>query len=167
MKKFWGDYWFKLIIGIAILVVGVSISCYYLFILPAIQNRQIAVQQTNDLLTFQQECAQQAEVLYKQGNDTLPSSTVNSIDQETNIQDHYNTKLNKCFVLWTSTLPLNGLNESIYQELDDAFEGKEYADNFSNGFVGKIPVICHILIPAQPCNGPTDFENFTNAVMTQ
>jgi hypothetical protein len=83
-------------------------------------------------LDVQAKCAKQAEVVYK-SND-YPKTELSSYT------NHYNAKLNKCFVEITDMPEANGTLETFIT-LMDAFEGKDYGDYFGKNRTAQCKVV--------------------------
>jgi hypothetical protein len=102
MKKWLSQNWFKLIVGIAILAIGVGIFYYLAFALPA------ATVQKNDQATASQEaqCSQATQRIEAGAVQTqqqiaqmfaFPGTTATDKIENEEYEDHFNQKLNTCF----------------------------------------------------------------------
>ena len=123
MKNFIEDNWFKILI---ILIITVGLCVYYFtYFLP--QKTQI------ELLNYQEKCSSQAEKELISFTKNLHFKySPSSFDQ----QNHYNGKLNKCFIVITDSAPnidenlnSNTINEATSMEYFlDAYENNLLAD---------------------------------------
>ena len=110
MENFLKQNWFKIIITVAVLIIAVSVGYY--FVIISVRN--------NDSLN-QQRCADQAVKAYKSLG--YPETGVEIWgDTSDSYTDHYNKKLNKCFI------EIAGFNGSDEYSVYDANELKDYFD---------------------------------------
>ena len=91
MEKFIKENWFKMSIVVILLAIVLSAIYYLFFFIPAQQNNKI---QTSDIAP-QAKCATQAEIALNNFKKDYSASQYDSFAQE----NHYNQKMNKCFVL--------------------------------------------------------------------
>ncbi|MBU3562836.1 MULTISPECIES: hypothetical protein [Polynucleobacter] len=84
-------------------------------------------------------------------------------------ENHYNNKLNKCFILIQSPIATASANK----QLIDAFELKSYAYwevRFDNKKLENAFQVCEITIPNEPkklCKSADDFDKFVSAYMNE
>ncbi len=109
---------------------------------------QLAKQQSNDF-DLQSKCSQQAKVFldYFEGGKSA---------ENISYENHFNQKLNKCFVLisqFQNTAP------NKIEFLFDAAEKKEYAESDSSGY-------CSLLIGGAKCNSEAEFNGFVSSYMS-
>jgi len=120
-------------------------------------------------LEAQEKCAKQAEIAFKQSgfhnggpNNTLVGYT-----------NHYNQKLNKCFID-ISTTETNVKGVSVYRDVSDAFEGRPYADYMWINNQGKKywevkPFMCKVTPISggedKTCQSQDEFEALINGYM--
>jgi hypothetical protein len=125
VKTFIKHNWFKIGLLIGLLIIASS-SVYYFVVIPIqqkqenLQKNQIAINNIDS----QQKCADQAEKTFKENySDAVNGSTY---------YDHWNIKLNKCFIFVISEFPgyINGGVQRLGHDeaLYDAFEGVNYGD---------------------------------------
>lgn len=116
-------------------------------------------------LDFQDKCAKQAKVAFdseRRGKDDLTSYT-----------NHYNAKVNKCFIEEYSTQPLPF--PTVTRVVSDAFEGKEYGQYFWNNPKGKKygevpPTLCKVRSLSGEetlCNSSEEFDGLLKQFMEQ
>lgn len=94
--KFIKKNWFKISILIGVIIISVSISFYFLKILP---NRQ----RLKDTISYQDKCSAQSRIAYKVLTSLDPSSDSNTNGISYSFENHYNSKLHKCFLLITTS----------------------------------------------------------------
>lgn len=96
---------------IAVLIVCMSISFYFLKILPQRQH-------SKDSISYQDKCGAQSRIAYKDLTSLDPSSDSTPDGLNYSFENHYNSKLNKCFILlyinhWDETLG-NTSDETLF-----------------------------------------------------
>jgi hypothetical protein len=110
-------------------------------------------------LEVQARCAKQAEVVYE----GYQFSTERSV-----YVNHYNPKLDRCFVEVTDTEDKDG-NLTVFKELVDAFEGKDYGDYFwANTKRQAEPSMCKVTTPDGQevyCHSEDEFESLVKKYM--
>ena len=126
--------------------------------LVTLQNQPVQIESQNSNLLKQQNCADQASKAFK--NLGFP----NSGDISDTYTDHYNKKLNKCFLGITSFAPGERYN-AIY----DANEMKKYADFNSvqslTNSTEKPIVSCNLGDKFLDNCTDNDFQNFIKSYM--
>jgi len=98
---------------------------------------------------FQERCARRAEESFKFLGYKSDSGDI--------LVNHYNPRLNKCFMETTSTL-LKSKNLSVVKIVTDASEGKEYGEF---GGSNQIVVICKVRFLSgeeKTCNSKDEFD---------
>jgi hypothetical protein len=108
MKNFLKNNWFKITIILLIIIA----TCFYYFSYFLPQERQTR------LLGLQEQCSTQAQNFFTTNGYTPSDGTT------FNYTDHFNSKLNKCFIL-VNSYDNNG-TELI--DLYSVLEGKHYAE---------------------------------------
>jgi uncharacterized protein YxeA len=170
MKKFITGNWFKIIIAVAVLIIAICAGYY--FISNSSKYTQPAIVQTTNSqnsIADQQDCANQASKAYI-------AEGFGSADQSraiTSYVDHYNQKLNKCFIEITD----NTGSSLLMITLLDAYELKEYASYMyfwgpkgNNG--GPNPVcsldeqIPDVSARAPDCTSQTGFDSYVSPYMS-
>jgi hypothetical protein len=134
------------------------------------ENRELAAKldavSKTTTLELQEKCANQARAVFREmGWDKKPFALYTN---------HYNRKLNKCFIRiesreFTRNVP------SIAVSISDAFEGKGYAEYFWNNTQGKKywdvkPFICNVTQLSgeeRPCTSQEEFDDFVRLYMEQ
>ncbi len=132
MENFLKDNWFKIIISVAVLIVAGSVG-YYFISLPNQQGQKNTG--SENIVDLQAKCTTQAEkTLNDFKNSYINIFTSNEFSQ----RNHYNKKLNKCFVLISPVSQLNNSKFNI-EVLSDGnnwlaihFEGGEGGGNIIN-----------------------------------
>src|ERR1035437_1110893 len=114
MKIFIKQNWFKLSLVIILLIIVISASIYFLT-LPSKTSSD------KSDFSLQANCAAQAKAFFEY---YVPDLQERQNDEYSN---HFNTKLNKCFVLITKPLS-PGENSGYYLYLYDAVEKKGYGN---------------------------------------
>lgn len=156
------SYWFKLIMGLSVLVIAVSVGYYFFFFLPA----------TSRLESESQQCQRLASSNFAQNGFTSSST---SPGMTASFIFHYNQHLNQCFML-LFTSP-SELSKSMFytQTLYDALSNKEYAEydamvsygDFLRYPLGNQSPTCKIFQPEQECHSQADFDNYIKPYVTQ
>lgn len=119
MKKFTKENWFKITI-ITILLGGFCVY-YFGYFLP--QKRQ------STLLDLQEKCSNQAQKFFSNGDNYK-----NNNGYVFDYKNHFNSKLNKCFILISSY----NFNEDVLAvDLYDALEIKHYASYLGHNYCDK------------------------------
>ena len=155
MKNFIKQNWFKIIIAVAVLIVAVSVGYYFAIYIPARQQEQ------KSDVDLQAKCATQAQKTF---DDFASTMTSNSAGGDFGEQNHYNQKLDKCFVLisYISTTGLvNGGDIANHEALFDAYENTELAGSTYLNSAGKL-YPCDIGDKMVSCD---DYTNFVNQKM--
>ncbi len=164
MNTFLKENWFKMSI-VVILLATVLSAIYYLFVfIPAQQNNKI---QTGDI-TPQAKCATQAEAALNNFKKDYSASQYSSFGQE----NHYNQKMNKCFVLvsYSPVYPPNttfNTNAPFTQptndeDLVDAYENADLAHCtiYGNDITTKDAKVNQACWTIDGGNSWQDYKNF-------
>jgi hypothetical protein len=115
-------------------------------------------------LDAQVKCAEQGRLVFNEsGLKNKPLS---------NYTNHYNQKLNKCFVQFYS-MTHEGNGPVIYKSAVDAFEGKQYAEYYWDNSRGKQayevkPSICDVTLPSgekKVCGSDKEFDELLKVYM--
>ena len=109
MKNFLKENWFKVVI----LLILTLIFCFYIFGYFLPKERQAT------LLNLQEKCSNQSEKFFTKGDNYK-----NSDGFEFNYTNHFNFKLNKCFILISAT---NVNDDYLSLDLYDVLEVKHFA----------------------------------------
>jgi len=89
-------------------------------------------------------------------------------------ENHYNLKMNKCFVIiQSSKIDASGI--FVYKTLSDAFEGKSYAEyawlnNKGKKYWEVKPFVCTVKLPSgneKNCNSSDEFEELIKVYMSE
>jgi len=157
MKNFLKDNWFKLVIAFIVLLIGTSFFSYYVTIS---RKEKAAFQQQNDF-DLQKKCSTVANAYFKNSD-----YTENQIATYTN---HYNKKLNKCFIsiISSNIVPENGA-KLTYKSLIDASEGKLYAkvhEFLPKDSLISQTIVCELLDTT--CSSPIEYNFFIKSYMEE
>ena len=129
---------------------------------------KIATSEVNaksNLLGYQEKCAEQARKAF------------NDLGYKPNdmagYENHYNTKLNKCFVVVESTDAKFAPTIWTHKSLFDAYEGKGYGDYSWHTVKDKkywevAPFMCKVVLPSgddKYCNSNDEFEALIKGYM--
>jgi outer membrane murein-binding lipoprotein Lpp len=117
-------------------------------------------------LDTQAKCAQQARIAFNESG----------LDKQAmrGYTNHYNQKLNSCFVRLNS-LKAAGKDLATYTSVQDAFEGKSYAEYFSANIKGEPPwsvkpSVCMVTMASgedKDCESKKEFEELVKVYMEQ
>jgi hypothetical protein len=155
----------KASVAIGVLLVGISVSYYFIFTLPTIQKQRLAVQVAGARLEQDQKCSKGAKAFFE-------DSSWSEKDSGAWYENHFNSKLNRCFILIHSTtstvkgVPLNAT--SIYKLLVDVNDGRSVAEfqiqvPFGVGrYDGKL-LSCDML--DKYCKTEEEFDAFVKSYM--
>ncbi len=141
-----------------ILIIAAGIGGYVLVQQKRIEalNSKIRLGTTN--IDLQEKCAKQAEKAYRDSE-----SKVMAMDGSlSNFNNHYNSKLNKCFVRIDKD-PYHAGEFSHYEFLYDAYEGKLYAEYGKYSEKDAKPFVCTIL--EKSCQSREEFDAFIKTYM--
>jgi len=134
------------------------------------QNQELAAKVEAILKTAnldaQAKCAQQARIAFSESG----------LDKQAmrGYTNHYNQRLNKCFVKLNS-LKGEGKGLATYKQVQDAFEGKSYAEYFSANIKGEPvwsvkPTVCLVTMQSgeeKYCESDKEFEELVRVYMEQ
>ena len=117
-------------------------------------------------LDVQAKCAQQARVVFSE------SGLSPKKDALAGYTDHYNQRLNKCFVKLNS-MEATGKAAITYMLVQDAFEGKQYAEYYGSHMPGRptddaTPNVCTITQQGgeeKECHSSKEFEESIRVYM--
>ena len=117
-------------------------------------------------LDVQAKCAQQARVVFNE------SGLSPKKDALAGYTDHYNQGLNKCFVKLNS-MEATGKAAITYMLVQDAFEGKQYAEYYGSHMPGRptddaTPNVCTITQQGgeeKECHSSKEFEESIRVYM--
>ncbi len=144
MKKISKENWVK--VGcLALLLIAISVAYNYFFYIP--QKDAVTTS-----LVRQEQCSTQAEKGFADSGwkDTAVYT------------NHFNSKLNKCFLLISKITPTDHGGISTYKVLTDVLENKVYAE-YGDSAYGAVPYTCTTL-DAQ-CSNKTMFDSFVAEYM--
>lgn len=143
---------------IAGLVVAVGVLGYFT-ISQRRQIRDLSSKASASSLALQGSCAKQAAIAYKDSGWAE--------DSMAGYQDHYNQKLDKCFVMMANTKDVGGKLRHIRQ-LMDAFEGRELGYFWTDVADPAGVIDCRVTLPSgeeQHCRGQEEFDHLVNVYM--
>ncbi len=158
MKNFLKQNWLKLSVVIVFLVVAISLSSYFVVFLPKEKTLE-------NLITQQQKCADEALKFFKANE---------SNRQNTDYTNHWNRKLNKCFIEIQTSDISNG-SPTNSDQLYDAFEGKQYGWFFivrDKKRDEQIPTVCEMYSDGntnsdKSCTNETWYDSFVEPYMNE
>jgi hypothetical protein len=156
---------------LVLLLVGVGYKFYRQQTTIREQQKQIAdllareaAQPRSAPLEYQGKCADQANKFFRDGGFKL--------DEMAGYENHFNTKLNKCFVLIQNTDARNPQIIWTHKSLYDAFEGKAYGQYAWHTMKDKKywevpPVMCKVWLPGEEriCKSDDEFDELIKAYM--
>jgi len=158
------DRIFKASLAIGILLVGMSLSYYFIFFLPAIQKQRLDAQVTATKWEQEQQCAKSAADFFN-GSSWTQSNVSAGYD------NHFNHKLNKCFILVNATSS-QGSSLLFYRVLMDVNGGTQsalatYDKQVPVGVADYMvkPFVCDML--DKYCNSEEEFNAFVKPYMEQ
>jgi hypothetical protein len=122
-------------------------------------------------LSLQRTCADQADKFFKVEKEDKANALTGYID-------HYNSKLQKCFIRYSSTDYSNVSSKGFvatYENLQDAFEGVEYGSFFQRQDTKDTPrpaptIICTLTPPigaSQACSSKTEWDDMIDPYMKE
>jgi hypothetical protein len=120
-------------------------------------------------LEQQAQCAAQARVAANQENSKWEQTSSGIQTISFDHESHFNTKLNKCFIVTRRTFNVASIlhwNTNLY----DAFEGRDYALFMRSDRNPHKPMVCQLLPTygqTTNCNSEEDFNAFIAPYMTQ
>jgi hypothetical protein len=154
----------KASIAIGILLVGMSASYYFVVALPSIQRQRLDQEATATKWEQEQQCARSAAKFYNES--TWSQSNVSG-----GFDNHFNHKLNKCFIL-VSTTTSQGNNLFFYRVLMDVNGGTQsalasYDKQVPSGVADYMvkPFMCDML--DKFCKSEEEFNAFVKPYMEQ
>jgi hypothetical protein len=157
------DKMIKASLAIGIMLVGISAFYYFIFALPAIQKQRLEAQATAAKWEKEQQCSKRATDFFNGG--TLSDSNV-SAGYDNN---HFNHKLNKCFILVKKTSSQGG-SLFLYRALMDVNGGTssalgEYDKEVPAGVAEYMvkPFVCRML--DKYCKTDEEFDAFVKSYM--
>jgi hypothetical protein len=169
--KFIKQNWFKIIIAIAILIIGMSIAWYFVIYIP---NQQQKKQTVSNDIDSQQKCADRSAWFFK--SEGYSDTTI--VDTSSYF-DHWNQSLNKCFILIESSSHFDsnsvGRTDTYDEILLDAFSAQTYGEINSSQVEGNFLATktvngCNInedFVGASSTNCTTqaEFDNYADSLM--
>lgn len=141
---------------LTILIFLVAISVF------AFQKEIFAEQNGIDrkqIYELSKECGQNAFIF---------SQRVRLCDGKVTYNNHYNLKLNKCFIYMSSSCEGNkSKNDQFYSEsLIDVNENKDYGTYIGTGkIIDDKPAMCNV--SGKPCKSLLEFQNLIQPFMTE
>jgi len=153
-------------IAIGILLIGSSAAYYFIFALPQIQKARLDAQLRVTLWDQEQQCSKRAEAIFNESNWGGPEVF------SSGYENHFNQKLNKCFML--VTVNSNGLDGSLFfsKTLFDVNAGTQSSLGHWNKQVPRgvadysvKPFACGML--DEYCQTDEEFDAFVKTYMEQ
>ena len=156
------DRMIKASLAIGILLVGISAFYYFVIALPAIQKQRLEAQAASAKWAQDQQCAKSAA-------DFFNGSTWADSNVSAGYDNHFNHKLNKCFIFAKTTSNLGG-NLFLYRVLMDVNGGTssalgEYNKQLQGGVPEYMikPFVCRML--DKYCKTDEEFDAFVKSYM--
>ena len=137
------------------------------------ENKELATKLDAALKTanldMQAKCAQEARLVYNESG--LKREEKDAWSDYTN---HYNRRLNKCFVMF-DTSQWHGSGFTVYKSVLDAFEGRGYGEYFWSNPRDKPawevkPTVCRVTLLSgehKDCESVEEFEQLIKVYMEQ
>jgi hypothetical protein len=156
------DRMIKASLAIGILLVGISAFYYFIFALPAIQKQRLDAQATTAKWEKEQQCSKSAA-------DFFNGSTLSESNVSAGYDNHFNHKLNKCFIFVKKTSSQGG-SLFLYKILMDVNGGTssalgEYDKEVRTGVADYMvkPFVCRML--DKYCKTDEEFDAFVKSYM--
>ena len=154
----------KASLAIGILLVGISASYYFIFGLPAIEKQRLDAQVKATKWEQERQCAKSSADFFNGSNWTQSNVSAG-------YDNHFNHKLNKCFIL-VNTTTSQGSSLSFYRVLMDVNGGTQsalatYGKQVPSGVADYMvkALICDML--DKYCNSEEEFNAFVKPYMEQ
>ncbi|MDD4182213.1 MAG: hypothetical protein PHT53_00105 [Candidatus Omnitrophica bacterium] len=155
--------WFKIGVLLALITMSLSVAYYFVLFLPNNQrfSGEVASKSASEIMDFENKCFSAASEFFKE----------NGFDpKNSGFQNHYNNKLNKCFINIKSAKVGEDGRLSFYKALYDVYNRKMYGENSWKPEEGKNywevkPTVCSIL--DKPCQAIEDYENLVKIYMEE
>ena len=155
--------WFKAGILLSFVIMSLSVSYYFVLFLPNNQKSfsESAVKSAAEILELENKCFAAASEFFKE-NEFDPKNC--------GFQNHYNSKLNKCFInIKSAKIEENG-RLGFHKELYDVYNRKKYGECSWKPEEGKNywevkPSTCFTI--DKSCQAIEDYESFVKAYMEE
>jgi hypothetical protein len=168
--KFLKENWFKIVIVLAVLIVAISVSYYFVIYFPKYKEEQFVEQknQRADSGNFsnQEQCAKDSTDFFNK----WMKGSIESVSESASdgYISHFNQSLNKCFIEFS-----NGIGNGVFYELADSVAGTEYAEIKWDMPNEDNPNWCTIYPNgnitdsiSKNCSSKMEFDNFVKPYMT-
>ena len=163
MTKSVNDNRFNLFFGVALLIIILFVVCY-IFLLSK-KNLKVS-----SSLTLQEMCSKGSKVFFNENYPQNPLQFVPGIDDYNSYTNHYNKKLDKCFILINDHRGSGSGDHQIISDatrLYDVYEDKEYATWFTGPQrLGEMNNTSFYNILGNACNDK-DFQSFIKSYMEE
>ena len=110
---------FKCCIAVGVLLLGISATYYFAYALPQIQKQKLAVQLAAGNWERELQCSKRAEELFN-------ASSWSEKNSGASYENHFNHRLDKCFILVKSMNSV-GSTRNFSKTLLDVNDGKDLA----------------------------------------
>jgi hypothetical protein len=155
--------WFKGGILLTFVIMGLSVSYYFVLFLPNNQKHSIDLTSKSaaEILELENKCSAAASGFFKE----------NGFDPKNcGFQNHYNSKLNKCFINIKSAKIGEDGHLTFHRQLYDVYSRKKYGEYSWKSEEGKNfweikPSTCFAL--DESCHAIEDYEIFVKAYMEE
>ncbi|MDD4954639.1 MAG: hypothetical protein PHP17_01170 [Candidatus Omnitrophica bacterium] len=158
MNNWMKQNWFKAGLLLCFMIMSLSVAYYFVLFLPGTNNHKVIEETvsktTADNVELQNKCFAAASAFFKESGFDSKSS---------GFQNHYNNKLNKCFINIKSAKMGEDGRLSFNNLLYDVYNRKKYGEYSWKPEEGKNywevkPTVCFML--DKDCGAIEDYENF-------
>lgn len=155
--------WFKAGVLLSFVIMSLSISYYFVLFLPNTQKSSIesASKSAAETLELENKCFAAASAFFKE----------NGFDPKNcGFQNHYNSKINKCFINIKSAIIEEDGRLGFHRSLYDVYNRKKYGEYSWKPEEGKNywevkPSTCFVL--DKSCQAIEDYESFIKVYMEE
>ncbi|MCK9615102.1 MAG: hypothetical protein M0R48_06330 [Candidatus Omnitrophica bacterium] len=155
--------WFKLGVLLSFFIISLSVAYYFVLFLPRSQEfpAKSVSKSSTEIMELENKCFLAASDFFKE-NGFNPKNC--------GFQNHYNSKLNKCFINIKSAKMEEGGRLSFHKLLYDVYNRKKYGEYSWKPEDGKNywevkPSICFTL--DKSCRAVEDYESFAKEYMEE
>lgn len=155
--------WFKAGVLLSFFIASLSVAYYFVLFLPRSQKYSVesASKSPAEIIELKNNCFAAASNFFKE----------NGFDsKDCTFQNHYNNKLNKCFINIKSARMGEDGHLSFHKALYDVYDRKMYGEYSWKPEGGKNyweikPTTCFVL--DKSCQAIEDYENFVKTYMEE
>lgn len=163
MNRWIKQNWFKLGVLLSFFIISLSMAYYFILFLPHHQVNSVksVLESSAENVELENKCFAAASDFFKEGGFDPKNS---------GFQNHYNRKLNKCFINIKSARIEEDGRLRLYKALYDVYNRKIYGEYSWRPENGKKywevkPSSCFML--DNPCGTIDDYENFVKTYMEE